>query len=281
MENNNVDNGAKNPGEAQAPPQQPGPQNQYNYGYNAPYYPPMPPSRRKSDKPRMAGGILTAVGILGLIMAIMMVVGGAFIGSADNFDIEDWGQVDITGIVLAADGSPIDNATLTVEGTHIAVTTNSAGYYQMLGVPAGYNQITLEKAGYNTIIRHVYIVPDDSSADFNFANHPVIFEDSELNFNMTVGSDTFTYGQDGESFPIEKMGPFLMVLGVVFALCSIAALIGGHYALKSEKYSITIVCAIIGIFSVGFMLGTILAIAALVILLLSSEEFKKNGNGQV
>lgn len=279
MENNNTDKTAQNASDTQVPPQPEG-QNQYNYGYHQPYYPPIPPRRKKSDKPKTAGGLLIAAGILGLILASFMIIGGVYMGSIENFDMEDGGQVDITGVILAADGTPIDNVTLCIEGTHITVTTNSAGHYQMLGVPTGYQQLILEKPGYNSIIRHVYIILDINSDTESFGNQLVIYNDSELNFNMSVGNDTFTYGQEGEIFSMERMEIMVLVFGVIFMLCSIGAIIGGFYALKTEKYHIAMVGAVLGIFSLGFGIGTILSIAALIILLLSSGEFKKNGNGQ-
>jgi len=260
--------GAQNAG-GPIPPQQP------PYGYY-PYYQPPPPTKH-SDKPRMAGGLLIVTGILGLILGIMMIAGGTYMMNGGNFSMDDWGQVDISGLVLDAGGAPIDNATLSVEGTHISVTTDATGHYQMLGVPGGYQQITLEKSGYNTIIRHVFIVPENGDDSQNWGNRMVITDDTELNYTMTPGTGTFTYGEEGGFMTTEGVETLVMLFGVVFTICAIGAIVGGAYALKTEKYHVTIIGAVMGIFSVGFGIGSILAIIALLILVLSSNEFKANG----
>jgi hypothetical protein len=266
MENNANDKGEQNTG-GNIPPQQP----QAPYGYY-PYYQPPPPTKR-SDKPRMAGGLLIVTGILGLILGIMMIAGGTYMMNVENLNMNDWGQVDISGVVLASDSTPISNATVSVEGTHISVTTDALGHYQMLGVPGGYQNITLQKIGYNTIIRNVYIVPDGQDSSTAWGNQMVITEDTELNYTMTVGSETFIYGDEGNMMSMEGMESIVMLFGVVFVICAIGSIIGGSYALKSEKYPVTIIGAVMGIFSVGFGVGSILAIIALLILILSSNEF--------
>ncbi len=278
MENNNTNNGAQNANTAQMPPQPPQGYDQSQYGYNHQYYPPPPPRRKHSDKPKIAGGLLLVVGILGLIMGSFMVAGGIYVESGGTFDMGS-GQIDITGMVLAADGTPIDNATLTIAGTHITVLTDSTGHYQMLGVPTGYQLLTVEKSGFNTLEHHVLIINADSGTNEVFEDMMVISEDSELNFNLTTGSDTYVYGEEGKMFAEEGMGPLILAFGVVFILCSIGAMVGGAYALKREKYPVVIVGAILGIFSVGFGLGIVLAIVALIILILASDEFRSKGNG--
>ncbi len=270
MQSNANGTGAQNAG-GNIPPQQ----GQYSYGYY-PYYQPPPPAKR-SDKPRMAGGLLIVTGILGLILGIMMIAGGTYLMNGGNISMDDWGQVDISGIVLDSGGAPIANATVSVVDTHISVNTDAAGHYQMMGVPGGSQQITLEKAGYNTIIRWVYIVPENGDTSMNWGNQMVITEDTELNYTMTPGSGTFTYGDEGGFMTTEGVETLVMLFGVVFTICAIGAIVGGAYALKTEKYHVTIIGAVMGIFSVGFGIGSILAIIALLILVLSSNEFRANG----
>ncbi len=279
MDNNNTntENEAKEQTHTQAPPQ---PQ-QPPYGYNYQYYPPPPPRRTKSDKPRTAGGLLIVVGILGLIMGVIMMAGGFFIIGDGNLDMVG-GQVDISGYVNGPgpDYMPIENATITVQDTHLYVLTNSTGYYQLLGVPGGAKIITIEKEGYNTIERHLFIMEDSSSSNEVMGSTTLIYDDTELSFTLTEGSGTYIYGSEDGNFTIEGMGPLIVFFGFIFSICGIFAIIGGYYALKTQKYALAITGAILGIFSFGFGLGTILAIVALIILLLARDEFKKNGNDQ-
>lgn len=269
MENSN---GTETQNMGGQPPQQPPQQPPYGY---YPYY--QPPPAKKSDKPKMAGGLLIVTGILGLILGIMMIAGGTFMTNIEDFNTDDWGQVDISGVVLASNSTPIENATVSVIGTHISVMTNSTGHYQMLGVPGGNQQIVLEKTGYNTIVRYVYIVPEGGDESMNWANQLVITDDTELNYNLTPGSETFTYGEEGDVFATEGIEDIVMLFGVVFTICAVGAIIGGAYALRGEKYPVAVIGAVMGIFSVGFGIGSILAIVALIVLILSSSEFKTNG----
>lgn len=62
---------------------------------------------------------------------------------------------------------------------------------------------------------------------------------------------------------------FLNIHRKVTLICSIVALIGGIFALKRKNYGIVVAGSLVGIFSFGL----ILAIVALFVLLLASDEF--------
>ena len=48
----------------------------------------------------------------------------------------------------AANGRPLPDAQVTVEGTRIGGMTNSSGDYTLTGVPAGQRSITIRRIGY-------------------------------------------------------------------------------------------------------------------------------------
>ena len=269
MDNNEVNDTQGAGGRQQQPYGQP------QYGYDNQYY--APPKRKKTDKPRIAGGLLVVAGVFSLIMACMMIAGGAYISGGGTFDFGG-GPVDISGVVLAADGTPIQNATLSIEGTHIIVTTDATGHYQMLGVPSGSQQLTIEKPGYNTLVHNIFIMGRMGHSDFD-SDTIIIRDDTELNFSMTLGSSIYTYGDPDDAFGLKEFGPIIIAVGAVFLVFSIIEILGGIYALRTKRYSIAILGAILGIFSIGFGIGTILAIIALIVLMLANEDFKRNGNG--
>jgi uncharacterized membrane protein YjjP (DUF1212 family) len=62
----------------------------------------------------------------------------------------------------------------------------------------------------------------------------------------------------------------------IFAVFSIFALLGGLYAIKRKNFGIVIIGSIFGILSFGFIFGSICSIIALILLIVSKEEF---GNG--
>jgi hypothetical protein len=56
-------------------------------------------------------------------------------------------------------------------------------------------------------------------------------------------------------------------------ICSIVALIGGYFSLRRKNYVLVLVSSIVAIFSFGFFIGSMLAIIALIIVIISSKEF--------
>jgi hypothetical protein len=67
----------------------------------------------------------------------------------------------------------------------------------------------------------------------------------------------------------------LIVIGAIFAI------IGSLTTIKRRYFQLSIACSIIGIFSIGFFVGSILAIAALILLILARDEFEHGTKGKI
>jgi uncharacterized membrane protein len=65
------------------------------------------------------------------------------------------------------------------------------------------------------------------------------------------------------------------IFAVIAIVLSLVAILGGYFAMHRKNFAIAMVGAIAGIFTIGFFIGTVLAIIALFVLLLSHKEFKK------
>jgi hypothetical protein len=63
-----------------------------------------------------------------------------------------------------------------------------------------------------------------------------------------------------------------MVLGVVLGAFTI---LGGYYAFRTEKLAVVALGTLCGILSLGFVIGSGLAFIALILLLLSTDEFER------
>jgi len=72
-----------------------------------------------------------------------------------------------------------------------------------------------------------------------------------------------------------------IVFSVVLVIFSAFAFAGSITAFKRRYFVFTAVCAVLGIFSVGLFIGFALAIAALILLILSREEFENATKGKV
>ena len=95
---------------------------------------------------------------------------------------------------------------------------------------------------------------------------------------MNPGSDTYEDGVPNDMLA-ENIGGLVIFFGALFLVSSIGALIGGFAALRRQSYAKAVTGAVMGIFAVGFGLGIILSIIALVFLVLANDEFGDNGNG--
>jgi len=71
------------------------------------------------------------------------------------------------------------------------------------------------------------------------------------------------------------------VLSVPLIIFSVFAFAGSVTAFKRRYFVFTAVCAVVGIFSVGFFIGFVLSIVALVLLIISRDEFENAAKGKV
>ncbi len=269
-----------------------------NQQYQAPARPPAPPvpppayvpptmSKKRSRKPAIAGALLIVTGIMTLLFSSMILLSGAFLwdfgNNEDNnwLDWQDGNLVDMQGVVSNSEGQPLDNVTVSITDTHLYAVTNSTGQYRLAGVPCGYREIRVEKQGFRTMVYRTQIQEPAKYDPFthdNPANVSISEGSVTYDFTMTPGSDVVTYGPEmPTSHPTSnRMITLFTACGAVTLIAGILSIVGGIYSMKRQHYGLAIIGASLGIFGFGFALGTILAIVALLILLLSSAEFDKD-----
>jgi hypothetical protein len=263
------------PPQPQMPPpgyQQPPP------GYYAPpppvYYPPPPRlKKRPSSKPNVVGSLLVVVAVLGLVMAAMSFVGAAFFNDVgDMFPGEEGDTMTIEGRVTSLNGTGLSGAIVNVVDEGLASTTDGEGYYVLYNVPIGDQTIRCSQDGYTTINRKVTV-----RADIFNENFP---DDTGKEFKMTVdyalseGTGDITTGQwvDGDIFDFRALW---ITCTIILVVASLLALLGAFYAFNRTNMTWVLIGCVAGIFTVGFMIGTVLAFVALFILLLSLDEFRE------
>ncbi len=235
-----------------------------------------PPKRKKSQKPNFAGALLLVVAVLGILFSLIMVGSGFFLDDVDDWTMISNGTTTIEGEVVDENGDPVANATIYVIDTHLQTETNSDGTYRLVGVPNGFQEIKVEKSGYKTIILKTFVNDNDSTKEnYNINDGEIHREGNEYDFTIPDGSGELTYGVSPDT--IDKIfgdiHGFLTIIGIVTIICSIFAMIGGIFAIKREHYGVVIAASVVGIFSFGFAIGSILSIIALFIILLASDEF--------
>jgi hypothetical protein len=87
----------------------------------------------------------------------------------------------------------------------------------------------------------------------------------------TPGSKTGPMDPNAQEM-IRSFGAVCMVLGVVLGSISI---LGGYFAFRTEKLGLVALGTLCGILSFGFAIGSGLAFIALILLLLSTDEFER------
>ena len=240
-------------------------------------------TERKSNKPKIAGSLLVIAAVLGMLFSVLMIGSGFFIEDADDWMIIGENKIDIEGKVLDSDQTVIEGVEVSIEGTDQSAITDSTGYYKINNIEAGYHEIRIDKEGYETITFESFL--PFFSIGFNDDNKKVygagqleIKDGKEFDFIMDEGTGAVTYGRDEDTTDklLEGVHGTLTIIGIIVLICSIIALIGGISSIKRGNYSLAIVGGIAGIFSFGFLFGTILAVIALLLLILSSDSFKRD-----
>ncbi len=258
-------------GPSQAPPQGP-PQGQY-----PPPPPPYPPYRRQStisNKPRVVGALLAIVAVLGLITAAM-----GFVGFAVMDDFSDWAPGDgdefatIMGQATYPNGDGIEGVMISVEGMSSVTFTDVDGYYILYNVPTGDRVFTASKENLTTLELRVTIYED-----FNFRGTRWDGEErygQYVDFVMHEGTGVEKIGKFDPTDEFFHMGSaWLLTCTAIILVASLLALMGAIHAFRRRSLMMVIVGAVAGIFTIGFLIGSVLAFVALFVLLLGMDEFR-------
>jgi len=68
-------------------------------------------------------------------------------------------------------------------------------------------------------------------------------------------------------------GGLLMICSTIGIIISIVVLLGGVFALKRSHWGFTLIGSIFGLFTIGFYISSILSLIALILLIVSKNEF--------
>ncbi len=203
----------------------------------------------KSGKPTVAGIFLIIVFLLGIIMGTSLLLSEKEALQGSGF---------FEGAVVNTSHNPVVGATIYLmdNGQKIKVAeTDGEGYFS-LNLSSGKHRILIEKDGYISKNISIGVFPIKS-----------IFRER---FVMKEGE-----GEEKERSITAFVIDILPMMALAIIILSIPPLIGGIFCFMKKYRIIAIVGAIFGIFSVGFFIGTILSIVALILILTSGEDFLK------
>jgi hypothetical protein len=238
-----------------------------------------PSSPNRSSKPMVAGSLLLIIGIIGIIFSSIVIGGGLIMDTLEDIPFQGYSVTSIDGTIVDSTGIALANVSIQIADSHLAAVSDGNGSYQLKGISSGYHQIILEKEGYNTLVYYTYIVQGDEFDGFAqqpSSDDPLSILDSTYDFQMSKGSETFEYGSPTPPHQqlFEKFGGWISGIGVITMICSIVALIGGYFSIQRKRYVFVLISSIVAIFSFGFFIGSMLAIIALIVVIISSKEFE-------
>ncbi len=218
----------------------------------------VPPSlhvKPHSSKPMIAGVLLIIVFVLGIATGILF-------NDIIEEGIENMGGTGtFKGIVRDENGYLPDVTVALVNYPTINDTTDENGKFLLKKVPTGYQKINLSKENYTTLTVRILVLPGTGAI-----KEKIVMEKGSG--NSTINSD------------FVKM--FDMVTGVIcpiiFVIFGVFALLGGILSIQRKHFAVAIIGSVFGILSFGFFIGSILSIAALILILLSKEEFGEKPN---
>lgn len=208
-----------------------------------------------SSKPMIAGILLIIVFVLGIATGILF-------NDIIEEGIENMGGTGtFKGIVRDENGYLPDVTVALVNYPTINDTTDENGKFLLKKVPTGYQKINLSKENYTTLTVRILVLPGTGAI-----KEKIVMEKGSG--NSTINSD------------FVKM--FDMVTGVIcpiiFVIFGVFALLGGILSIQRKHFAVAIIGSVFGILSFGFFIGSILSIAALILILLSKEEFGEKPN---
>jgi hypothetical protein len=220
----------------------------------------------------VVGSLLVVVAVLGLVTAAMSFMGIAFFSeAADWFPGEEGDTMTMEGRVTSLNGTGLEGALVLVVDDGLSATTDGEGYYVIYNVPVGDQTVRCTIDGYTTINRKVTVIADIfSGADPGAPGEPFV---QVVNFAMAEGTGEVTTGTwiDSDFFDFRAL---MLTCATIILIASVLALLGAFYAFKRTNAMWVVIGCIAGIFTLGFLIGTVLAFIALFILLLSLDEFK-------
>jgi hypothetical protein len=158
--------------------------------------------------------------------------------------------VEVAGTVTDTAGTPLPDAAVRVADGGNETRTNADGWYFLGSIDPGTYRIEASKPGYQTLQRTVVLSPAFPR---------------EVDFALAAGNGTAEGPSDRvPTYSDPTAG--VLVLALAVALCSAMAMVGGVSALLHRHYLLAVAGAAAGVLTVGFFVGSTLAIMALAIL---------------
>ena len=202
-----------------------------------------------------AGIILVIVALLGFF------AGGTYLMHWEEYEsiVDNPGLVDIQGVVQTDDGTPLENVTITLDENEWSYYTNEQGRFYIYDVESGIREVTFNLEGYQEQTQKVEL----EVGRINVVN--VVLEEGECSSNCKYIDKTFEVSNPAE---------VSLLLSILIILFSTMTLYGSIAALRKSNFGTALMGSVAGILSYGFILGSILAIVAMLMIFSDRDVFE-------
>jgi len=220
--------------------------------------------KEKTNKPMIAGILLVIVFISAIITSSSVLITIEPMKTNEKFlnnIFASIGEVTITGTVLDnITKQPIKNVTISVVDTNIS-TFSKNGSFELKNVPLGYRTLNISAEDYKTLHVKIFLLKNLFSK-----------EKIKQDFYLDKGSGVEEKEERGLLNLLIKSWYICSILIIIFGLL---ALVGAIACFMRKYIIIALIGSIFGIFTFGIIfIGPLCSIIALIIILLSREEFK-------
>ena len=220
--------------------------------------------KEKTNKPMIAGILLVIVFISAIITSSSVLITIEPMKTNEKFlnnIFASIGEVTITGTVLDnITKQPIKNVTISVVDTNIS-TFSKNGSFELKNVPVGYRTLNISAEDYKTLHMKIFLLKNLFSK-----------EKIKQDFYLDKGSGVEEKEETGLLNLLIKSWYIYSILIIIFGLL---ALVGAIACFMRKYIIIALIGSIFGIFTFGIIfIGPLCSIIALIIILLSREEFK-------
>ena len=197
-----------------------------------------------SSKPYIAGALLIIVFILGIITGASILYGREFLK----------GNAIYEGKVFDKYEEPLEGVKIyLINASEQIAETNEKGVF-LANLTVGKHRIELRKEGYVTIIADIFVFPEK-----------IKIKDKYI---MEKGNNT----KEEKKLSARIMDTIPFIAFTIIIL-SFLPLVGSIFCFLRKYYVVAIVGAIFGIFTFGFLFGSLLSIVALILVIISKDEF--------
>jgi len=223
----------------------------YSWEEDAPLIHPSVRLKNRSMKPPVAGLLLIIIFLLGVVISGVLFFSLDVVGSVHM-------ESQFQGTVVDEEGTALAGVTVTVtDHPELMAVTDAEGRFSFPNITSGRQELQFMEDGYKTLKAKVFVFPWNVSI-------------AQERFVLEAGQGTEQY--KSLAIRIFEMGP---LLAAVLATLSTVALVGGIMALLRRHFIVALVGGVCGIVAGFFsIVGIPLGIVAIILLLLSREEFQ-------